>query len=169
MHYTGDLITTQGGSSQRSYASFNRKDSQRRTSREELLSGVLTAAAENEWGGCWRRQLPRAIPCSIFVGSCEQRIVRIHPSLSRSKPSSLNGYRTPFSILLLSNAAFGIIAARHGSCEPRGYPGTPLEPPSMACGCGSSDRRSLADWVELPVEDPACQRLGARPHWPTLA
>ena len=23
----------------------------------------------------------------------------------------------------------------------------------MACGCGSSDRRSLADWVELPVDD----------------
>ena len=29
----------------------------------------------------------------------------------------------------------------------------------MACGRGSSDRRSLADWVELPVGDPRANGL----------
>ena len=29
----------------------------------------------------------------------------------------------------------------------------------MACGRGNSDRRSLADWVELPVGDPRANGL----------
>ena len=37
--------------------------------------------------------------------------------------------------------------------------GHPLDLPSMACGRGSSDRRSLADWVELPVGDPRANGL----------
>ena len=37
--------------------------------------------------------------------------------------------------------------------------GHPLDPPSMACGRGSSDRRSLADSVELPVAAPRASGL----------